>query len=138
MIVNDEQGPGELNLARVREHLKAFRKQLQEIPEAELTDDLLVVFVSGQVSWDASGAVVGKELADRPITVNCVTPAAVRTAMFEQMSRQQLFQIGYVAGMVAVPELRPFGDALAGGLGVLFLKYGRDAEHQADHCRDGT
>ena len=50
----------------------------------------------------------------------------------EQMSRQQLFQIGYVAGMVAVPELRPFGDALAGGLGVLFLKYGRDDESQSD------
>jgi predicted Zn-dependent protease len=50
----------------------------------------------------------------------------------EQMSRQQLFQIGYVAGMVAVPEIRPFGDVLAGGLGILSLKYGRDDESQSD------
>jgi len=34
--------------------------------------------------------------------------------------------------MVAVPELRPFGNALSGGLGLLFLKYGRDDESQAD------
>jgi len=50
----------------------------------------------------------------------------------EQMSRQQLFQIGYVAGMVAVPEIRPFGDVLAGGLGILSLKYSRDDESQSD------
>ena len=50
----------------------------------------------------------------------------------EQISRQQLAQIGFVAGMVAVPELRPFGDALGAGLGLLFLKYGRDDESQSD------
>lgn len=50
----------------------------------------------------------------------------------EQISRQQLAQIGYVAGMVAVPELRPFGDALGAGLGLLFLKYSRDDESQSD------
>lgn len=50
----------------------------------------------------------------------------------EQLSRQQLAQIGYVAGMVAVPELRPFGDVLSAGLGLLFLQYSRDDESQSD------
>src|SRR3546814_16933951 len=29
---------------------------------------------------------LGKALADTPITVNCVTPAAVKTAIFDQMT----------------------------------------------------
>lgn len=33
---------------------------------------------------------LGKELANTPITVNCITPAAVRTAIFEQMSQQHI------------------------------------------------
>jgi 2-dehydro-3-deoxy-L-rhamnonate dehydrogenase (NAD+) len=33
---------------------------------------------------------LGKELADKPITVNCVTPAAVRTTMFSQMTQQHI------------------------------------------------
>lgn len=33
---------------------------------------------------------LGKELATQPITVNCVTPAAVRTAIFDQMSEQHI------------------------------------------------
>ena len=33
---------------------------------------------------------LGKELADSEIRVNCVTPAAVKTAIFEQMSQQQI------------------------------------------------
>lgn len=33
---------------------------------------------------------LGKELAKTPITVNCVTPAAVRTAIFEQMSEEHI------------------------------------------------
>jgi predicted Zn-dependent protease len=50
----------------------------------------------------------------------------------EALSRQQLAQIGLTAGMIAVPGIRPFGDVLGGGLGVLFLKYGRDDESQSD------
>jgi predicted Zn-dependent protease len=34
--------------------------------------------------------------------------------------------------MIFVPEVRPFGDLLQGGLGLLFLKFGRDHETQAD------
>lgn len=33
---------------------------------------------------------LGKELADTPIRVNCVTPAAVKTAIFDQMSEQHI------------------------------------------------
>ncbi len=50
----------------------------------------------------------------------------------EQISRAQLMQIGLVASVVLVPELRPFGDALAGGMGMLFMKFGRDDESQSD------
>ena len=33
---------------------------------------------------------LGKELADTRITVNCITPAAVRTGMFDQMSEEHI------------------------------------------------
>ena len=33
---------------------------------------------------------LGKELATTEIRVNCVTPAAVRTPIFEQMTQQQI------------------------------------------------
>ena len=33
---------------------------------------------------------LGKELAKRNITVNCVTPAAVRTPIFDQMSQSHI------------------------------------------------
>lgn len=33
---------------------------------------------------------LGKELAKHPITVNCVTPAAVRTAIFDQMTQEHI------------------------------------------------
>ncbi|MGI9366101.1 MAG: SDR family NAD(P)-dependent oxidoreductase [Rhizobiaceae bacterium] len=33
---------------------------------------------------------LGKELAEYPITVNCVTPAAVKTAIFDQMSEEHI------------------------------------------------
>ena len=33
---------------------------------------------------------LGKELAKHPTTVNCVTPAAVRTAIFDQISQQHI------------------------------------------------
>ncbi|MEM8877767.1 MAG: SDR family NAD(P)-dependent oxidoreductase [Pseudomonadota bacterium] len=33
---------------------------------------------------------LGKELADTAITVNCITPAAVRTAIFDQMTQEHI------------------------------------------------
>lgn len=51
----------------------------------------------------------------------------------EQMSKAQLAQIGLIAGMVLSPELgQQFGDLAQTGLGLLFLKYGRDDEREAD------
>jgi predicted Zn-dependent protease len=48
------------------------------------------------------------------------------------ISRAQLAQIGLVAGMVLLPSLARFGDLAGGGLQLLFLRYSRDAERQAD------
>lgn len=50
----------------------------------------------------------------------------------QQISRQQLASIGLGLGMIFVPELRNYGDLAQTGLGLLFLKHGRDAERQAD------
>lgn len=50
----------------------------------------------------------------------------------EQMSKAQLAQIGLIAGMVLQPELANYGDLAQTGLGLLFLKYGRDDEREAD------
>jgi predicted Zn-dependent protease len=49
-----------------------------------------------------------------------------------QLSRAQLAQLGLGLGMVLVPELRSFNGLATTGLSLLFLKYGRDAERQAD------
>ena len=47
--------------------------------------------------------------------------------------RNALFgQIGIIAGVVINPNLAQFADAASQGLGLLFLKFGRDAERQAD------
>lgn len=51
----------------------------------------------------------------------------------EQMSKAQLAQVGLIAGMVLRPELaQQFGDLAQTGLSLLFLKYGRDDEREAD------
>ena len=49
-----------------------------------------------------------------------------------QISRAQLTQLGVGLGMILVPELRPFGDLASAGMQLLFLKYGRDDEREAD------
>ena len=48
------------------------------------------------------------------------------------MSRAQLAQLGIGIGSILSPTVAQFGDLAAGGLQLLFLKYGRDAERQAD------
>ncbi|MGH7505095.1 MAG: M48 family metalloprotease, partial [Longimicrobiales bacterium] len=50
----------------------------------------------------------------------------------EQMSRQQLAQIGLAVGTVLRPDLANVFDLASTGLGLLFLKYGRDDERQSD------
>jgi predicted Zn-dependent protease len=49
-----------------------------------------------------------------------------------QYSRQVGAGLGLIVGTIFVPEARPFTDLGQAGLGVLFLKYGRDDELQAD------
>ena len=48
------------------------------------------------------------------------------------MTRAQVAQIGLGVGSILSPELAQFSDVAAGGLSLLFLSYGRDAERQAD------
>jgi predicted Zn-dependent protease len=49
-----------------------------------------------------------------------------------QMSSQQLMSLGLGIGMIASEELRRYGDLAQLGLGLLFLKFGRDDENEAD------
>ena len=49
-----------------------------------------------------------------------------------QMSKQQLAMGGLIVGMAVEPELQRFGGLAQQGLGLLFLKFGRDDENQAD------
>ena len=49
-----------------------------------------------------------------------------------QMSRAQLTQIGLVGAMIVQPELAQFGELGSTALGLMFLKFGRDDETQAD------
>jgi predicted Zn-dependent protease len=49
-----------------------------------------------------------------------------------QMSKQQLAQIGLVAGMVLSPRVAQFGNLAQTGLGLLFLQFSRSDESQSD------
>jgi predicted Zn-dependent protease len=49
-----------------------------------------------------------------------------------QISNQQVAQLGVVLGMILRPELRNYGSLADVGLGLLFLKYSRDHEREAD------
>lgn len=50
----------------------------------------------------------------------------------QQYTRQVGGALGVTALGIFVPAARPFGDVAGAGLGVLFLKYGRDDERQSD------
>jgi predicted Zn-dependent protease len=50
----------------------------------------------------------------------------------EQMSRAELAQVGLGVGSILVPELQQYGNIAGAGLQLLFLKYSRDDERQAD------
>jgi predicted Zn-dependent protease len=50
----------------------------------------------------------------------------------QQISKAQLAQLGLGVGSILSSDIARFGQLLGAGLGLLFLKYGRDAENQAD------
>jgi predicted Zn-dependent protease len=49
-----------------------------------------------------------------------------------QQTNQTLFGAGLGIGTILSPEIARYGEALQSSLGLLFLKFGRDAENQAD------
>jgi predicted Zn-dependent protease len=50
----------------------------------------------------------------------------------QRVSRAQLAQLGLGIGTILAPEMAGVADAAGAGLSLLFLRYGRDAERQAD------
>jgi predicted Zn-dependent protease len=50
----------------------------------------------------------------------------------EQQRNAILGQVGLIAGMILSPQIAQFGEAASQGLGLLFLKFGRDAERESD------
>ena len=50
----------------------------------------------------------------------------------QQISKAQLANLGLGIATILRPELQQFGGVLSSGMQLLFLKYGRDAERQAD------
>src|SRR2546425_101413 len=50
----------------------------------------------------------------------------------QQYSRATGAQLGLILGSILVPQTRPFAQLGESGLGLLFLKYSRDDEEQAD------
>jgi len=55
----------------------------------------------------------------------------------QQITKSQFAQIFAVAGMILVPQLQNFGGLLSTGMQLLFLKYSRDNERQADELGFG-
>ena len=49
-----------------------------------------------------------------------------------QYSKQMLAQVGFMVGVVASKEFRQFAGIAQQGMGLLFLKFGRDDESQSD------
>lgn len=52
----------------------------------------------------------------------------------QQISKAQLAQLGLGIGSILSSDIARFGQLASAGLSILFLKYGRDAENQADQA----
>lgn len=50
----------------------------------------------------------------------------------KQYSKQMLAQVGFIAGVVVSPQFRQFADVAQQGIGLMFLKFGRDNESESD------
>lgn len=55
----------------------------------------------------------------------------------QQITRSQLYGVGLLAGAIFVDAFRPYSGLAQEGLGLLFLKYSRDNEAQADELGVG-
>ncbi len=53
--------------------------------------------------------------------------------MARQMTYSMIAQLGMNIGMIAVPELKQFSGLISKGVQILFLKFSRDDEYQADY-----
>ncbi len=49
-----------------------------------------------------------------------------------QMSKQQLAQVGFAAGMILSPEFAQFGNLAQAAMGLMFMKFSRSDESQSD------
>lgn len=49
-----------------------------------------------------------------------------------QMSKQQLTQIGLIGATLIEPDLQKYGQLVGAGLGLMFLKFSRDDERESD------
>jgi predicted Zn-dependent protease len=49
-----------------------------------------------------------------------------------QQTKSVLGEVGLIGSMILVPEVAEFAETLSEGMGLLFLKFGRDAERQSD------
>ena len=49
-----------------------------------------------------------------------------------QMSKQQLAQVGFAAGMILSPKFAKFGDLTQMAMGLMFMKFSRSDESQSD------
>ena len=50
----------------------------------------------------------------------------------QQQTQQILAQVGLIAGIIAVPQFAQFAETAQQGLGLMFLKFGRNHESQSD------
>ena len=49
-----------------------------------------------------------------------------------QMSKQQLAQVGFAAGMILSPEFAQYGNVAEAAMGLMFMKFSRSDESQSD------
>src|SRR5256712_1374494 len=78
----------------------------------------ILAHLSSEADWVGGGA---HELAPVPARHSA-----------SQMTKQQLAQVGLVVGSIASSEFGRYAGLASQALGVLFLKYSRDNERQAD------
>ena len=50
----------------------------------------------------------------------------------QQQTQQMLGQLGLIVGVIAVPQFAKFAEAAQQGMGLMFLKFGRNHESQSD------